>query len=270
MSMSLCPNLISAAMITHWLKATWRAKGLFQPAAVVHRQGKSGKGPKEGSWRQELKRRVQRNVAYCLNPLELFILLSYTSRATFPRMEYFHINYQSRKYPTVFLQGRLMKVFPQLKFIFLSWLSSVSNWWKKKFVCAILTKSNSFPHQPEYPVTTLQMFFEAFFTPTLLTEVPSFVDPENIAMPSIEALFHCYWLAGSYRSIILLLLVGWLPLKHCSIAIGWLTWVVDSSILFWDRLSHCNPSVMVWIKMASTGSYVWILGPQLVELFGKD
>lgn len=87
-------------------------KGLFPSTAVVHHRGKSGKELKEGRWRQELKRRVQRNVAYCLNPLDLFILLSYTFRATFPRMEYFHINYQSRKYPTSFLQGRLMGVFP--------------------------------------------------------------------------------------------------------------------------------------------------------------
>lgn len=30
------------------------------------------------------------------------------------------------------------------------------------------------------------------------------------------------------------------------------------------------PSMVAWMRMALMGSYIWLLGPQLVEPFGKD
>ena len=50
----------------------------FTLQLTVHHGGKSGQELKAGTWRQKLKQRPQRNDAYWLALLGLFILISYT------------------------------------------------------------------------------------------------------------------------------------------------------------------------------------------------
>ena len=78
----LCPSFLSVAIINHWLKATWRGRGLIWLIFLGHSPSLRDvrAGAQAGPWRQELKQKPWRSAAYCL----MLTCPSYTAQAHLP------------------------------------------------------------------------------------------------------------------------------------------------------------------------------------------